>query len=82
VIERGKQILAQLENEQLAADGRPKLAARAKKLKTADLQLTLFAAEEHPLLEEIRGLDLNAMSPLEAFERLHAWKSRLDNGRK
>jgi DNA mismatch repair protein MutS len=80
VVERGKQILAQLENEQLAADGRTKLAAKTRRIKTSDLQLTLFAADEHPLLDEIRQLDLDAMTPLEAFQRMQAWKARLNGG--
>jgi DNA mismatch repair protein MutS len=81
VIERGKQILAQLENDTLAADGRAKLA-RAKRITTSDLQLTLFAADEHPLLDEIRRLDLNDTTPLDALARLHEWQSRLKDEKK
>jgi DNA mismatch repair protein MutS len=82
VIERGKQILAQLENEQLESDGGTKLAAKAKRIKTSDLQLTLFAAEEHPLVDEVRRIDLDATTPLEAHTRLAAWQARLKNDRK
>ncbi|MEX0677592.1 MAG: DNA mismatch repair protein MutS [Pirellulales bacterium] len=81
VIERGKQILAHLEDEQLGSDGGAKLAAKAPKIKTADLQLTLFAAEEHPLLDEVRRLDLDATTPLEALGWLEAWQARLTDGR-
>ncbi len=56
VVERAKQLLAQLENEQLDVEGRPKLARRGRKIKTADLQLTLFAAEEHELVKDVRRL--------------------------
>jgi DNA mismatch repair protein MutS len=77
VIERGKQILAHLENEQLAADGRTKLAAKARSIKTSDLQLTLFAAEEHPLLDEVRRIDLDHTTPLAALQRLQQWQARL-----
>jgi DNA mismatch repair protein MutS len=80
VIERGKQILAQLENEQLDSAGRPKLAAKARKIKTSDLQLTLFA--EHPLVDEIRRLDLDHTTPRDALHWLGQWQSRLnDKGR-
>ena len=37
VVERAKEILAQLEDEHLDADGRAKLARRRRKIKTADL---------------------------------------------
>jgi hypothetical protein len=32
---------------------------------------------EHPLLDEIRKLDLNTTTPLAAFETLKAWQDRL-----
>ncbi len=77
VIERAKQILAQLENEQLDDQGHTKLAKKTRKLKQADLQLTLFAAEIHPLVEELRGLDLNDTTPLAALQWLQEQQSRL-----
>ena len=55
VIERAKQILAQLEDEHLDDEGRPKLARRGRKIQTADLQLTLFAADEHPIVGRSRA---------------------------
>ncbi len=44
-------------------------------------QLGLFRAEPepHPLLDELARLDLNALSPLEALNRLAAWKHRLED---
>ncbi len=77
VVERAKQILAQLEDEQLNAEGQTKLARPAKKIRTADLQLSLFAAEEHPLLAAVRGLDLNETTPRAAHEWLAEWKAKL-----
>jgi DNA mismatch repair protein MutS len=76
VIERAKQILAQLENEQLDTAGRPK-AARGRRIKTADLQLTLFAAEEHPLLDELRNLNLDETTPRAALQWIEAQQLRL-----
>jgi DNA mismatch repair protein MutS len=41
-------------------------------------QLALFVpAPPHPLLAEIEDLDVNALSPLEALNRLAAWKKQL-----
>ncbi len=77
VVERAKQILAQLENEQLDAQGQSKLARRARRIKTSDLQLTLFAAEEHLVVGQLRELNLDETTPLAALERLQAWQNQL-----
>jgi len=77
VVERAKQILAQLENEHLDAAGQTKLARKARTIKTADLQLSLFAAEEHPLVDEVRSLRLDETAPLDALNWLRQWQDRL-----
>ncbi len=41
-------------------------------------QLALFAAEEHPVLREIRELDPDKMTPLEALTRLAEMKRRTE----
>jgi len=44
-------------------------------------QLALFGpSEPHPLLVELERLDVNALSPLEALNRLATWKQRLEDG--
>ncbi len=43
-------------------------------------QLALFAgAPPHPLLTELDGLDLDTLSPIDALNRLAAWKKRLED---
>jgi DNA mismatch repair protein MutS len=79
VNERAKEVLAQLEHEHLAGDGKPKIATRAKRKGIGELQLTLFGAADHPLLDEIRGCDINRLSPLDAFGLVQAWKEKLDD---
>ena len=76
VNERAKQILAQLEDEHLDREGRPKIG-RSRKRRGGDLQLTLFGFADHPLLDEIRQLDLDRMSPLDALARVKAWQDQL-----
>jgi DNA mismatch repair protein MutS len=67
VNERAKQILAQLESEHLDESGRPKMAgSKVKRRPKQDLQLTLFTPE-HPVVGELRSLDLNALTPIEAM---------------
>src|SRR3989440_636106 len=41
-------------------------------------QLGLFPPGTHPLVAELDRLDVNALSPLEALNRLAAWKKRLE----
>ena len=77
VIERAKQILAQLENAQLDPASPTRRARTSGKLKTADLQLSLFAPEEHPVVDEVRQLDLDSTTPLAALAWLQAWQTKL-----
>jgi DNA mismatch repair protein MutS len=77
VNERAKQILAQLEAEHLDAEGRPKIAAKPKRRRGGDIQLTLFGTVEHPLMDEIRKLDLNQLAPMQAFQRMQQWQDQL-----
>jgi DNA mismatch repair protein MutS len=76
VVERAKQILAQLENEQLNSTSRAK-SARGRMIKAADLQLTLFAPEEHPLVSELTKLDLNGLTPMAALRWLESQQAKL-----
>ena len=80
VIQRAKEILSQLEEEHLDEFGRPRIARPEAPPK--EIQLTLFAPAEHPLLDEIRGIDLNQITPLEAMRRIEQWQSELSEGRK
>ena len=76
VVDRARVILETLEAEHLDEAGRPKIPERRTK-KSSTQQLSLFGAEHHPLLEEIRGLDLDQMTPLAALEQLHRLRERL-----
>jgi DNA mismatch repair protein MutS len=64
VTTRASEILEQLE----ASSG------NAVKIEaTSAQQLTLFP-ENNPLLDELRRLDINALSPIEALNKLYEWK--------
>ncbi|MCA9248506.1 MAG: DNA mismatch repair protein MutS [Planctomycetales bacterium] len=81
VNERAKTILAQLEDEHLDGAGRPKIA-RDDRRSGGDLQLTLFAPYDHPLLDKIRSLDLNETTPLDALRTIQDWQAELAGERK
>jgi DNA mismatch repair protein MutS len=66
VIHRAEEILSQLE----ATSGRAvKIEPHIPK------QLNLFP-ETNPLLDELKNLDTNAISPIEALNRIYEWKKR------
>jgi DNA mismatch repair protein MutS len=66
VINRAQEILAQFEAASDQTSDDPQVATK---------QLHLFS-EADPLIEEIRALDLNSISPLEALNRLYEWQQR------
>lgn len=66
VIQRASEILQQLE----ASSGK---AIRLNP--NLPQQLTLFP-ETNPLIEELRNLDVNALSPIEALNRLYEWQRK------
>lgn len=45
----------------------------------SDKKLALFP-QASPLLEELRQLDVNALSPLQALQRLYDWQQRFTDG--
>jgi DNA mismatch repair protein MutS len=85
VLRRAREILSNLEAQELDESGRPALAGSRPKKRA---QLGLFAAEpqpavapapapEHPLLEALRKLDLSRTTPLEALNWLDAQQKKL-----
>ncbi|MBI2843154.1 MAG: DNA mismatch repair protein MutS, partial [Armatimonadetes bacterium] len=68
VIDRAAAILADLENNGSGGklvDKKKSVSARTKKL-----QLTLFEAERHPVIDELEKLDISTLSPVEALVKL------------
>jgi DNA mismatch repair protein MutS len=64
VVRRAREVLSTLEGEHRVVQGPPPAAGDPG-------QLALFApAEPHPVLGRLRGLDVNALTPLDALNRL------------
>jgi DNA mismatch repair protein MutS len=82
VVERAKDILAQLEAEHHDPDGRAKIAsvkpAETEAGRPHYFQLSLFGPADHPLLDEIRELEVNDLTPMEALQRIHRWREELE----
>jgi DNA mismatch repair protein MutS len=69
VNERAKQVLAQLESEHLDDSGNSRIS-RKRHDRRGDLQLSLFATVEHPVVTRLRELDVNAITPIQALVEL------------
>jgi len=82
VLERAKDVLAQLESEHLDEQGNAKLSRRTASRRSAGpIQLTLFGSNEHPLLDKLRGLDVNSITPLAALRLIQEWQEELKQSR-
>ncbi len=78
VIERAGIILTNLEEEALSAEGVPRLVGDTGSRETgAARQLYLFETESHPVLSELRNINLDHLTPFEAMQRLKAMKERV-----
>ena len=71
VIQRAKEVLHNLEANELTPNELPKLAlGEHAPMKVAEPQLNIFAQEEQKLREAMKKLDINGMTPLEALKKL------------
>lgn len=76
VIHRAREVLDELERGGRNGGGLPEGSARVT-ARTERMQLTLFEAEEHPVIGLLRGLDLSAMTPIEALTALYEIQKKL-----
>ncbi|MBV6458419.1 MAG: DNA mismatch repair protein MutS [Fimbriimonadaceae bacterium] len=67
VLQRAKAILADLESDERA----PRANVQHR-----SLQLTLFDGEEPEIVKALRGLSIDAMTPIQALQTLDAWKAK------
>jgi DNA mismatch repair protein MutS len=69
LIARAREILANLEGGELDADGMPRLARERRQSQTAQ-QMGLFATPERRVVDELRALDPDRLTPLDALNFL------------
>jgi len=77
VIERAKEILANLERGELTKGGVPRLAVK-KGEDTRAGQQTLFPADDEWIKTELRQIPIDTMSPIEAINKLYELKKRIE----
>ncbi|MBF0531370.1 MAG: DNA mismatch repair protein MutS, partial [Deltaproteobacteria bacterium] len=70
VLDRAGERLVNLENGSLNVSGAPRLARSKSRPARPDPQLSLFAPLDNGLVEEIRRLDMDNLTPLEALNKL------------
>lgn len=79
VNQRAEQILKKLENSgDVEANQEAIKSATHSGVRSGDhIQLTMFGAAHHPLVDKIKALDANQMTPIKALQTLHQWQSEL-----
>jgi DNA mismatch repair protein MutS len=66
VIQRANEIMAELE----------KTSGRATKINPVAAQQIALFPETNPLLDELKSLDINSLSPIEALNKLFEWQKK------
>jgi DNA mismatch repair protein MutS len=78
VISRAREVLRNLEKGELDEIGMPRIARGKAPQKGNIGQMDLFASEERPeiseLINELKGLDVLNMTPMEALGKISEWK--------
>jgi DNA mismatch repair protein MutS len=77
VIHRAEEILAELEQK---GDAKARRKAMQEIVMPAAMQMTLFSAEPHPLIEEIKGLAIDELTPIEAIGKLYELQQKARKG--
>jgi DNA mismatch repair protein MutS len=73
VLERAREVLAELEKHHLETPERPGAKVRRPKV----VQASLFANSEDPVLQELKALDLSRAAPEEVVARVRSWQRDL-----
>ena len=71
---RAEQILTQLESTQSEPVD---IRGAADHSDSGEIQLTLFGAATHPLIDKIKRIDTNHVTPMGALEMLNQWREEL-----
>ncbi len=77
VIHRAEEILVELERK---GDAKARRKAMKDIATPSTIQMTLFAAEAHPLVEEIKNLEIDELTPIEAISKLYELQQKAKRG--
>jgi len=76
VTERAKKILKNLEGSELSVSGEEKKRERGR-IAGEEIQMTMFEMKDDALREELRAIEIEKMTPLEALEKLAELRKRV-----
>jgi DNA mismatch repair protein MutS len=76
VVKKAGQILEQLEANALDVYQRPRLGLVSAK-ETENIQLSLFAPKGQAVVDDLQALDITALTPIEALNKLNEYKEKL-----
>lgn len=76
VIERAKEILLNLEANELSVDANPRLT-KPKETPPQGFQMSLFEMPEHPVVKELKELDVDNITPIKALLMLEQLKRKV-----
>jgi DNA mismatch repair protein MutS len=77
VITRAKEILNNLEKGEFDEVGMPKIARGKRSAPKDKAQLSLFVSDEDIIISELKEMDVLNITPIEALQKLSAWKDNL-----
>ena len=77
VIDRAKEILTNLEANEFTVTHKPRIAAERRKSSDEAFQLSLFELPEHPVVEELRQIDVENLTPVKALLMLEQLKRKV-----
>ncbi len=77
VIHRAEEILTELEQR---GDAKARRKAMQEIQAPTVMQMTLFSAEQHPLIEEIKQLAVDELTPIEAIGKLYELQQKARKG--
>jgi DNA mismatch repair protein MutS len=77
VVVRAQEILRNLERTEFDREGRPRIAYSDLTTSAPERQLPLFTGADDAVLDDLRRLELDAMTPLEAMALLAEIQRRL-----
>ena len=77
VLERSEEILSQLEKNEFDVQGVPRISRTYKKKKEKSYVQPLLIFEENPAIDELRNIDINSITPLQAINILDKLKKKI-----
>ena len=70
VLDRAREVLENLEKDGITVAGAPRLAKTARRSKVPESQLSLFGPVDDGLMDELKKIDLDELTPLAALNKL------------